>query len=151
MENFDASLPAKFKFLRDGVVITNAAGEILWFNAGFETMCGYTLDESKGKKPGSFLQGPKSNPELIQNMRDAIKAGRPCSVEITNYHKDGHEYMVHITFTPVRRKDGVIQYFAAIEREFQEEEIDRLGRENIERALQEELAELVKELQRDID
>jgi hypothetical protein len=59
--------------------------------------------------------------------------------------------MVHITFTPVRRKDGVIQYFAAIEREFQEEEIDRLGRENIERALQEELAELVKELQRDID
>ncbi len=148
MENFDPFLPAKFKVLPDGVLITNAVGEILWFNAAFEAMCGFSLNEVQGKKPGSFLQGPKTNPALVQDMRSAIDLGMPCSVQITNYHKDGHEYLVHITFTPVRQKNGEIQYFAAIEREFQQEEVDQMGRENLERLLQEQLAELVKELQR---
>ena len=151
MENFDALIPAKFKLLCDGVVITNAKGEILWFNPAFESMCGYTLEETGGRKPGAFLQGPKTDHELVRNMRAALNHGTPCVVEIINYHKDGHEYMVHIRFTPVRRKNGRIQYFAAIEREFKPEELHQMGRENLEQVLHEQLVELVKELQRNVD
>lgn len=151
MENFDASLPAKFKLLPQGVVITNAAGQILWFNPAFESMCGYTLEEVNGQKPGSFLQGRKTDPELVQNMREAIRMGMPCSVEITNYHKDGHEYKVQIKFAPVRQKNGRIEYYAAIEREFEDEEVRQIGRENLEQVLNEELSDLVRELQRHLD
>lgn len=149
MENFEAFLPAKFRNLQDGVLITNAAGQILWFNPEFESMCGHKLEEVIGKKPGSFLQGLKSTPEAIQSMRAAINAERPCSVELINYHKDGHEYLVHIAFRPVRDVDGSIGYFAAIERECTQEELDRIGRETLESQLQASLAELVKELQRE--
>lgn len=149
MENFDKSLPAKFKVLPDGVLITNAAGEILWFNSAFEMMCGYTLPEVEGKKPGSFLQGEKTDPEVVANMRAAISAGMPCSAELVNYHKDGHEYLVHITLTPVRKKTGEIKYFAAIEREFTEQELAKFGRANLENVLQNDLADLIRELEKD--
>lgn len=148
MDSLGQSLPDHFKQHKDGIVITNADGQIVWFNAGFESMCGYLLEEVDGKKPGSFLQGSKTNPALVAKMRAAINAGLPCSVQLVNYHKDGHEYQVHISLTPVRKKDNDIQYFAAIEREFTQEELDRIGRDNLEAVLQADLAKLVSELQR---
>ncbi len=90
-------------------------------------MCGYQLEAVAGKKPGCFLRGLASNPVAIQSMRAAINAGMPCSVELVNYHQDGHEYLVHITFKPVRSANGLICHFAAIEREFTEEELEKTG------------------------
>ncbi len=41
-----------------GLIITDVAGLTTWINAGFKQMCGFTLTELLGKKPGEVLQGP---------------------------------------------------------------------------------------------
>ena len=45
----------------NGVILADAQGRIEWVNEGFERMTGYTLDEVRGRSPGSFLQGPESD------------------------------------------------------------------------------------------
>ena len=57
------------------VILTDAAGRIEWVNAGFTRLTGYPLDEVKGRKPGSFLQGPNTNLETVRLVRERLAAG----------------------------------------------------------------------------
>ena len=49
----------------NAVIITDKNGNIEWVNHGFENMTGYHLSEVKGRTPGSFLQGEKTNKETV--------------------------------------------------------------------------------------
>ena len=84
-----------------------------------------------GEKPGRILQGEGSNPETVEQLRKAIDSGRKCSVEILNYHKDGHPYWMHIDLTPIRDSKGKLTNFAAIEREVTDRKIAMAEHEQI--------------------
>lgn len=99
------------------LVITDDSGRVEWINDAFTDLCGYILDELKGKKPGSLLQGPMTSQDTIKKLHRAIKQGRPCSVEILNYHKDGQEYWSSIDLIPVKNKKGKLKGFAALEKD----------------------------------
>jgi PAS domain-containing protein len=49
----------------NAVVITDAAGHIVWVNAGFSRLTGYTLEEVVGRRPGGFLQCEASDPVAV--------------------------------------------------------------------------------------
>ena len=105
----------------NAVIITDAKGHIEWVNAGFTRITEYTLDEVIGKKPGSFLQGPKTRPETVTRIREAIARGEAVSDEIMNYSKTGRPYWLGIDVQPVRETpDGPVTHFIAIEREVTE-------------------------------
>ena len=105
----------------NAVIITDAQGHIEWVNDGFTRITEYTLDEVIGQKPGKFLQGPKTRPETVQKMRDAISRGEAVSDEIMNYSKSGRPYWLGIDIQPVRdREGGPVTHFIAIEREVTE-------------------------------
>lgn len=57
------------------VVIADGEGKITWVNPAFTRITGYELQEVKGKKPGSFLRGPLSDPEISKMMGDKLRAG----------------------------------------------------------------------------
>ncbi len=46
----------------NAVIITDAKVRIEWVNEGFTRITGYTAEEVLGRNPGSFLQGPESDP-----------------------------------------------------------------------------------------
>ena len=57
------------------VVICDAKGGIEWVNDAFISITGYSLEEVVGKKPGHVLQGPDSDPTMIDYMRRNIENG----------------------------------------------------------------------------
>lgn len=104
------------KHTDNAVIITNAAGGIEWVNEGYTRTTGYQLDEVKGKSPGSFLQGEKSDPKVVRYMRRQIAAGESFKAELINYDKHGEEYWVGIEAMPLLDDEGQLNGFFAIER-----------------------------------
>lgn len=103
--------------LSDAIVITDLQGRITWFNPAFSRLCGYTLDDLRGQKPGRFLQGPHTDPESVALLRHAIREREPATVELVNYRKSGEPYTVSISLSPLRNRSGKVTGFMAVERE----------------------------------
>ena len=99
----------------NGVVITDAQGNLEWANTAFERMTGYTLAEVKGHKPGHFLQGPDTDPASVTQLRKAIQAGERCYVEILNYTKSRHPYWQIVDMEPVHDATGKLVNWIAIQ------------------------------------
>ena len=104
----------------NGVIITNIDGKILWINKAFEKITGYTLEESRGKIPGSFLQGKDTDPETRKYLSNKIKKREPFECEIINYTKAGNPYWIKISGQPIRNKSGKVVRFFAIEEDITE-------------------------------
>lgn len=100
----------------DALVVTAADGRLEWFNAPFTAMCGYTLDELKGRKPGQVLQGPGTDASAVARIRESLRARRACRETLVNYHKDGSSYRADIRIMPVLDDDGQPLWFVARER-----------------------------------
>ncbi|MEM9152369.1 MAG: PAS domain S-box protein, partial [Cyanobacteria bacterium P01_F01_bin.3] len=102
------------------VVITNAQGQIEWVNESFHRVTGYALDEVIGKKPGSFLQGNETDPDTVDQIRDALAHQQSFSGEILNYRKDGSPYWLSLQINPVFDVDGKLTHFIALENDITE-------------------------------
>jgi PAS domain S-box-containing protein len=116
LDAVDALPPAE----PDGLVATGPDGRVEWVNPAFTAMCGFTLDELKGRKPGSLLQGPDTDPAAVGRIREALRAGRECRETLVNYHKDGTRYRVDVRISPVLDDDGRPLWFVAREQKLPE-------------------------------
>jgi PAS domain S-box-containing protein len=79
-------------------------------------MCGYSLEELKGHKPGRVLQGPQTDPSAVERIRNALGSRQSCRETLTNYHKDGTRYLADIRIAPILDDDGRPLWFVARER-----------------------------------
>jgi PAS domain S-box-containing protein len=120
------------------VVIADGDGKISWVNPAFTRITGYELQEVKGRKPGSFLRGPLSDPEISKMMGDKLRAGEGFKdIEIINYTKDGQPFWTSIEVHPIYDKDGKVTQYIAIE-------TDITDRKAIQQALVDRNEELIK-------
>lgn len=99
------------------VVVTGPEGLVEWINPAFTAMCGYSLTELKGRKPGQLLQGPETDAAAVDRIRLAVRNRLPCREQLVNYHKDGTLYRVDIAIAPVLDDAGHPLWFVATERE----------------------------------
>ncbi|WP_455380126.1 diguanylate cyclase domain-containing protein [Acidihalobacter prosperus] len=95
----------------NAVIITNPEGLITWVNTEAEHLTGYSASELEGYKPSSLLQGPETDTEVTEVMRQAIAAHEPFEVTIANYTKTGLLYWVQISCRPFYDKAGGIEGF----------------------------------------
>jgi PAS domain S-box-containing protein len=100
----------------EGWVATNPDGLVEWVNPAFTAMCGYSLEELKGNKPGRFLQGPETEPAVVERIRQALRARSACRETLVNYHKDGSRYRVEVSIDPILDDEGLPLWFVARER-----------------------------------
>lgn len=105
----------------NAVIITNRNGAIEWVNDGFVKVTEYTLEEVKGKKPGTFLQGPETREEDVIAIRKGLKSEKPFRAEVYNYSKSGRGYWLSISMTPIFDEYGIVEKFIAIERDITDE------------------------------
>jgi len=103
----------------EALVKTDAEGRIEWVNEAFTAMCGYSLDELKGRKPGAVLQGAETDRAAVARIRDSMLAGRACRETLINYHKDGSAYRVDVRIDPILDEDGRRLCFVARERKLE--------------------------------
>jgi PAS domain S-box-containing protein len=99
----------------NAVILDNHEGLIEWVNEAFERMTGWTLNEVRGLKPGAFLQGPRTDPQVASEMGRKLSAGEGFRTEILNYRKDGTPYWVDIEVQPIKDAHGKVTHFMEIE------------------------------------
>lgn len=97
------------------VILTDASRRILWVNEDFTTITGYTLTEVIGKKPGSILQGPGTDREVIARIRKGLENQVPIKEEILNYRKNGEAYCCKLVIHPVFDQQQELTNFIAFE------------------------------------
>lgn len=104
----------------NSVVITSANKSegypVLIANPAFCNMTGYTMDELRGHSL-KMLQGPDTDPEIINRLRECLKEGSYFEGMTTNYRKDGTSYLVRWNISPVRDEDGEITHFVSVQQD----------------------------------
>lgn len=104
----------------EGMVMCGPDRLVQWINPAFSEMCGYSLEELRGKSLGPILQGESTDREAAARMRSAVHDFRPCSETIINYHKNGTPYWVEVSITPILDEAGEPLWLVARERERKE-------------------------------
>jgi len=102
-----------FHHAREGIVITDPAGNIIDVNETFTRITGYARDEVLGKNPRIFKSGHQSA-EFYRQMWAAIQRDGAWSGEIWNRRKTGEIYAELLTISAVRDRRGRAQSYIAL-------------------------------------
>jgi PAS domain S-box-containing protein len=101
----------------EGVIITDPRREdnpIVYANLGFMRLTGYDKREVIGRNC-RFLQGPQTEPEKIEVLRDGIRQGRDAQVTVLNYRKDGTPFWNRLSVAPVVDERGDVTHHIGVQ------------------------------------
>ncbi len=109
----EASIAESF----NGVLITESGPgyPIVYANAAFSEMTGYAPDEVIGLSP-AMLQGPKTDPEVIERLSRDLAKGQLFHGRAINYRKDGSEFMMEWKIVPIRNAFNDVSHYLAIQK-----------------------------------
>ncbi|MEM8861530.1 MAG: PAS domain-containing protein, partial [Chloroflexota bacterium] len=96
------------------ILICNSTGEIEWANQAFLNATRYRLEEILDKKPKSFLQGERTDPQIIQMIGSKISVGDSFECELICYTKDRKEIWIDIEGQPVFDEKGQLTNYIII-------------------------------------
>ncbi|MEL6918190.1 MAG: PAS domain S-box protein [Bacteroidota bacterium] len=128
----------------NGITITDAQREdnpVVYVNYAFEKLTGYSKEEILNRNL-RFLQGEDRDQPGIIEMRNAIKEGRSCEVEVRNYRKDGTFWWNEVSITPIKDRKGRITHFIGIQDDITERIIAEQERNHWARIFDESLNEI---------
>ncbi|WP_404376610.1 EAL domain-containing protein [Vreelandella aquamarina] len=101
----------------NGVVIADASQPdlpIVYANQAFSSMTGYLQSEVLGQNC-RFLQGPDSDPVMVNKLRRGIEEQREVHVTLCNYRKDGTPFWNDLYVAPVRDQEGRVTHFVGVQ------------------------------------
>jgi PAS domain S-box-containing protein len=110
-----------FGLKEEAVVVTDSEGLVAWANEAFTKMCGYSVEELLGKRPGRLLRGPETDPEMVRHLGTTFLTGEFCTGTIVNYHKNGRPYWVSIAVNAVFDDNQKPIGYIAVERELKDQ------------------------------
>jgi PAS domain S-box-containing protein len=97
----------------DGIVITDADGNIRYVNPAFTKLTGYSREEAVGNNPRLLKSGHHSQ-AFYEDLWKTIKAGKIWHGDMINQRKDGALYYEEMRIAPVRSSAGEVVNFIAI-------------------------------------
>ena len=100
-----------------GIIIAEAVGSetpVIYASPGFTRLTGYEAAEVIGLDC-RLLQGPGTDEASIAILRDAVRDGRPCVVELLNYRKDGTSFWNNVSLSVVKSSEGALTHFVGIQ------------------------------------
>ncbi len=115
----------------DTIIITEAepheipGPKIVFVNEAFCKMTGYKKEEVIGKTP-RILQGPKTDKTALKQLSIAIKKWQKHETTLLNYKKNGEEFWINFTISPIANEKGWFTHWIAIERDVTEIKIQEL-------------------------
>jgi len=118
----------------DSVLITEAepldepGPRILYVNEAFTKVTGYTAEEVIGKSP-RILQGPKSDKAELARLSKALRNWEPCEITTINYKKNGEEFWINMSISPVADEKGWYTHWISIERDVTEQKTKEIENE----------------------
>nr|AML77426.1 putative LOV domain-containing protein [Narcissus viridiflorus] len=87
---------------------------IVYASDTFLNLTGYSRHEVLGRNC-RFLNGPGTDVEALQEIKDGIQAQQACKVRMLNYRKDGSSFWNLLHISPVRNATGKIAYYVWVQ------------------------------------
>ncbi|KAJ5923646.1 PAS-associated C-terminal [Penicillium verhagenii] len=115
-ERVRGTLPEKFQGTSDALgevfCLTDPSrpdNPIIFASGEFHRTTQYGMDYVLGRNC-RFLQGPKTNPNSVRRIREALQAGRHHSELFLNYRRDGSPFMNLLQTAPLCDSQGKVRY-----------------------------------------
>lgn len=132
--------------------------KIIYVNSAFTDITGYETHEVIGKTP-RILQGPETEPWVIERLKKRLKQGLSFEGEAINYRKDGTPYVNHWSISPVHDEEGNISYWVSVQRDLTEQrrmnerlmQVQEKERQNLAERMHDDLGGLLTSLQMEVD
>ena len=108
----------------EGITIADATAPdmpLVYANEGFARLTGYPFHSFSAGKNCRFLQGPGTEEAAVRQLSEAVKAGQPCVVQITNYKKNGSPFLNYLSLTPVHdAQSGAVSHYVGVQSDITE-------------------------------
>ena len=114
-----SGLDAAINQAGQAVLITDRGGKIVYVNAAFTSITGYSFEEAIGRHP-HILKSSKQDPGFYKELWQTISAGHNWHGELINRRKDGTLYTEEMTIAPVRDSEGAIVRYIALKQDVTE-------------------------------
>ncbi len=99
----------------DVIFLTDTDFKIVYVNAAFHTVTGYTMEDALGRT-ADFLRS-KASLEKTRDYLASVIAGSDWMGELINVRDNGVQYPVEATISPLYDKDGGFNGYVAFERD----------------------------------
>jgi len=117
-----------------GVDITDGTGRLAFVSDPLCAMSGYTRDELLGE-PLEILHSPSNPPGARNEMREKLRNGLNWQGELHCRRKNGDDYVVRATMTPLRDEQGRMRHCIAVKEDITEWKREQEGRRLLEAQL----------------
>ena len=114
-----AQLSSAVEQTGDSVFITDREGRIEYVNPAFERICGFTLDEVRGKTPRVLKSGVHDQ-AFYERLWNALLAGEIYRAVVVNRKKSGELFHEEKVISPLRDGQGRITHFVSTGRDITE-------------------------------
>jgi PAS domain S-box-containing protein len=112
----DRLLGPALDFVSQGVLIAGRDRLMVYANPAFTAITGYAVEEMIGRSCW-ILQGPETDPAVVEEIRTCLAAERPFVGEVLNYRKDGSTFWNDLSINPVRDRTGRTTHFVGVTRD----------------------------------
>jgi diguanylate cyclase (GGDEF)-like protein/PAS domain S-box-containing protein len=102
-----------FEHSDEGILITDADGDIVSVNRAFTRITGYTAEEAIGQTP-RMLRSGRHGPEFYEEIWRRIEVEGRWQGEIQDMRKDGEIYPNWVSLSAVRNRDGKVTHYFSI-------------------------------------
>lgn len=92
---------------------------VVYVNRTFRELTGYSLSAVRGENL-RLLQGPDTEPDAVDALREAVEIWEPVTVELWNYRADGSRFRNRVSLVPLPDGDGMLSNWAGLQ-----ERVDR--------------------------
>jgi PAS domain S-box-containing protein len=100
---------------RNGVMLTDVEGRVEWMNDAYIRATGYSLEEMKGRKPGTVLQGAETAPGAVAQMSAGLITQQGFHVVVLNYHKSRRPFWSELEVQPLHDASGTCTGFMGVQ------------------------------------
>lgn len=106
------------------VVLTDGSPEdprVVFVNAAFEKMTGYSIAEMRGKNP-KILQGERTEREVLDRLKECLRQRKSFKGATFNYRKCGEEFLLKWCIRPFSVNEK--EFFVALQQDLTAENSD---------------------------
>lgn len=104
------------EYVADHVVLTDAAGRILYVNRAFETVSGISREQAMERTMASIWSG-RIDSQRVAEMQHTMADGNVYRGEFVNRNAAGELFYDELTITPLRSTSGEEKFFLAVGRD----------------------------------
>uniref|UniRef100_UPI0037C0E5AD putative bifunctional diguanylate cyclase/phosphodiesterase n=1 Tax=Ideonella sp. TaxID=1929293 RepID=UPI0037C0E5AD len=94
-----------FEQAREGIMITDAKGEILSINQAFSDITGYSTEDAQGQYPGLLTQALE-RPQVHRRIRSALERKGHWQGELRSLRRNGEVFTAWVSLTRRMSADG---------------------------------------------